>query len=641
MRGFWAVMRREVVQRRMVFAGAAFAAALSLIAPLAVRGYDAGEVRSAMASVLAGLTTTGIAVVFGATMFGPDPSRGALRFLFSRPIGGGAVWAGKGAAALVLLLGAFGIALLPVLVGDPASLTRADYFPFGDSPQLPALSEHLPGAVALLSLLLAPMVFFFAHVVAVILRARAWWIALHALLALAFAAAVAWSFQRIDLGPWSPGPYREFLLRALSGVLVVALATASLLAVRIGRADPQRAHRALAWTLWPVLGLAGVSTVAGTARVMAPRPNDLVGVMGVAAPSRGSWVLVDGMTRWARAQFLLNGETGHWQRLASLAEKAVLSPDGSRAIWMAPDEPHFLTSWTLMTSNLRAPEPESEPSTISTWWPSMTALSPTGRRAAVLTSERNGWIVSVFDVPSSKQLCATKLTSGLPPRWLGFATEEIVRVLLDGDAGGIVEDLGIHGERLSERTTPGRIFVVAAADDEGARFVVRVVGGVALLDADRGDLVPLLSWPGSFHYGVDAVFLADGTIAINYPAGHVTLFEPDGRLRREVAIPGSQRRVRLGGEPTRGTLLVAASRSEASRWNLVEINSTSGVSVTKDRDLVPAVAGSRVGSIGNELFRDASSGYSLIRRDPNTGRRETLVRTAIPERLSWLVVPEY
>ena len=62
------------------------------------------------------------AVVIGSSMLARDAANGRLGFLFSRPVPWPAIWAGKWAAALVLVAATGILAAIPWMAAFPLSL---------------------------------------------------------------------------------------------------------------------------------------------------------------------------------------------------------------------------------------------------------------------------------------------------------------------------------------------------------------------------------------------------------------------------------------------------------------------------------------------------------------------------------------
>ncbi len=194
-------------------------------------------------------------------MIARDLGERRLGFYFARPISGGAIWAGKMAAAAVLAAGAGALVLLPVLLTgnapDPSGYWGSVMT--GGPLSMPWLAL---GWLGVILLALAA-----ANAAGVILRSRSPWLLLD-LAALSVTAATTWTCLEIltragaGLTTWmgisGPDPtMRVALLQdveaVVAGVVLIALAAAGAAQVLRGRTDLRRGHRSLSIVLWGVL----------------------------------------------------------------------------------------------------------------------------------------------------------------------------------------------------------------------------------------------------------------------------------------------------------------------------------------------------------------------------------------------------
>jgi hypothetical protein len=115
MKGFVAVVRRELVARRLAFVAAAALSAIPFAVPLSrgLSGAAAGEFRETTAMLLAAGFAAVLSVVLGWSALSRDLAERRLGFDFSRPLSGFSIWAGRLAGAFVVAVGSGAIVWLP------------------------------------------------------------------------------------------------------------------------------------------------------------------------------------------------------------------------------------------------------------------------------------------------------------------------------------------------------------------------------------------------------------------------------------------------------------------------------------------------------------------------------------------------
>src|SRR5262245_46348770 len=125
MKAFATVFGRELAERRLLLLAALLLGLVALAAPWipGLPPQSADELRGGVALVLTGLLTTVTAVLLGGSVIARDLAERRLGFYFSRPIPGGALWAGKLTAAVALVLASGVLASTPALLAG-ARLSR-------------------------------------------------------------------------------------------------------------------------------------------------------------------------------------------------------------------------------------------------------------------------------------------------------------------------------------------------------------------------------------------------------------------------------------------------------------------------------------------------------------------------------------
>lgn len=568
MRGFVAILQREVFERRLVvllaLALGVIAAVLPLMPGFQPGGMTVADLQGGMALGLALLLTVILAIFLGGSIVAGDLAERRLGFYFSRPIPGWAVWAGKMAAALVLIFGG-GLLVLapPVLVGG--NLNLDGIWGVGNVISVSGGNLLATWALALLLALLA------AHAAGVMVRARSPW-ALLDVAALAVAVGLVWgALQRLKLegvlirasfpaGVERPGIVAWMELVLLAAVLL-ALAVAGILQVVRGRTDLRRAHRVLSQGLWGMLLAAVVLFVGFAAWVLAAGPGDLLGVTGVAAAPGGHWLAFAGPAarrsgynpsflydldsgRAVHARFgLVSASNGTLGRL----DNAVgFSADGRRVVWLEYDGTAFESPVTAFRMDLDRPGSRPVRTTISSRYPPRSfTLSPDGRRIAVYEWQGR---LTVSSVDDGRLLAAVRYESPSTFPRLVFAGPDILRIYeihlpdfsprQSASSPAPVFELDLTAGSPQPRKTgelPSmtggiREWSVAPAGD---RILLRSADALGLCDARTGMPLAILARGGHAR----GTFLPDGRIAVlENPTGQksagdreLLIFPADGR----------------------------------------------------------------------------------------------------------------
>jgi hypothetical protein len=640
MRGLTAVLRHEIAERRLLLLASPVLGLLPLAAPLMSAGSGGSELRDTEALFLA-LALSGLsALLLGASVVGADLASRRLAFFFSRPLTGGAVWAGKLGAAAICAWTAGLLALLPARLFDAA----ADG---GDGSLLNIALRSGPllaiwfGAV--------PLTVLIAHHGGVILRTRSAWLVLDLAGAVTVGAIVAWTLRRLQYWGALADPLPAAPLVAVgAGAVGVALLAASAAQVIDGRADPVRGHRNLSLTFAGV-GLAGALAFAALAqRWIAIGPLDLDHWSYAAVAPGQTWIALAGPAPGPReygAAFLVEVGSGRSVR-ARFAKRAndtlplAFSADGRRAVWAEYQgrqgtSPGVLVSLALDRAGaMPAPTPIVEAAP-----PAKLVLSPRGTRIATFTGRH----LAVYELDSGRLLAAHNFGDALDwPATVVFRDEDHLRLLVSryeapGKPGLAVYDLDLASRRLARLATlPCGWFRVLSPNAE--RVACNGRPAAAVFDLASGRQLAELRQPGA---KVWASYLADGRLALlvrGLAGTEVTIIDGEGRL-----LPGTPR-FRLPPGATLGWFWMPEEdtcswivQTDAHRllameilrdrrlgppisWKVLDLTRGSTHSLGADRlRLLPPWAFTAAGSA--PLFSD---GARLLRIDPATGEARAL-----------------
>ncbi|HNH83901.1 MAG TPA: hypothetical protein PL157_16140, partial [Acidobacteriota bacterium] len=327
----YALAKREVIERRSIFALALVFGLISVFGPyvfgLSSQGNlksDWRELSAVMALMLGILSSFGMAFFTGVVLFGRDLSEKRMGFYFSRPIPALSLWTGKILAGWVLILGSFFATLGPS-------------FLVGANP-LKGCLELIQNDGWVIPFLLPFLLFGIGLVASIAFRSRSRWlifdlVAIPVLLLLLGAGL----FPLYQM-------YAEYLMfKAMIGVGVLAgigMFLASAISTIQGRTSLIQTHRVISLVLCTVL-LIGAGSVQVYARwAVSVTPADLVSVY-YGLTIHPNWVVVSGSVAHREKfypTFLYNLSTGHTASL-EIPEfnlsRIACSKDGRRCAWIS------------------------------------------------------------------------------------------------------------------------------------------------------------------------------------------------------------------------------------------------------------------------------------------------------------------
>ena len=656
MRGFLAVARREIVERRIVFAVSALAGLLPLAAVFlpAFKSHSPEDVRYAAACFF-GVGLTGLlAITLGSTVISQELARGTLGFYFSKPIGGVAIWLGKMTAAILLCAASGIIVFLPTVLAGGGRLARSlvgDSLEFGPD----EFRGRLP--IAVLGFFLLVGVVGVSHAASLIFRSRSGWLvgdAIGTLLVLGTALATAHNLSVIE-GISS----LDIVVPIAVGAGVIAailLLLAGAVGVCFGRSRIRREHAALTLTLWGCLLFAGAILTVASKWFVSPRVGDMTEFWAAEAAPSGDWLAVLGIARHRGlvCQFLFNTKTGASLRTGiTIFDReptpVSFSSDGRRAAWLWYSGPPERSEFEVVTVRL---EKDAEKATrIPVSQSPDFYLSPNGSQLGLINQN----LLAVLDLNSTRSQISIRVPSPVGYKEIAvggyFLDENHLRLLARGQRSESegpsttirLFDVDIAAKHLREtgqmqfQDTP---YIVASP--AGDRLVASDLRDRTLkvFDGETGRRVSEIAWvKGStlrWH------FLADGRllVATSSQEGTIlTILSPDGKAEKSVDL-GAAGRLSFGGQPTASTLIVALASGKPGMWNdqewslaLVDLENGQvreltrgslsliglGRTVWGDKAVVGAP-----GSVWASTFIDRRNG-SLVNFDPLTDERRVIL----------------
>lgn len=622
MKAFVAVVRREILEKKFVLWVALLLAIVPFLVP-AVRqqkGASAREIREVVAFFLALGMAGAVAGAMGSSSFSGELAARRMGFYFSRPISSFALWAGKLAAAAVLVAFVLVVSLAPVALVNGSRLVP-EQGGFG-------IAVLVAGSALILLVV---------HTLSLIVRSRSA-LAFVDLVASAAVALVAVSAaSRLRRGAFVA---TEELLWVVGIALALALVFASYRAVARGRTDIRAAHAGSSIALWAVLGPAALGFAGYAAWALAAPASAVSRVESASAIGSNGWVAVEGRARGLRASFLYDARSGRSQRY--VGSTLVTDPGDRVAAWFVAET--LQGPWTIHTLRLDEPnarERETKVVLRSRWaWP--TFLSQDGARLAAI----EGNILNVYELETGRTLASFPVKGGDDGISGRFVSPEVVRLLRVRLVSG--SELR-RAEILEADVRTRRLAVVGTADDlrgwstvltspyrdellvnegRGARIAIRDPRTLAVRSVLR---------EGEALRSSSAHFRADGGIVLGLAdetKAWLEVFTPERVPPRRIPL-GPARRVRLAGETSDGRVLAGIVLSDTgpgqSAHELYAADLADGTVRRITDRLSPTLRWwwwwearrTEPGSEGTKLF--LSDDQKLIRFDPVTGERRVLL----------------
>lgn len=641
MKALAVLVRREILDRRMLLLAGFVSGLLALATPL-IPGAAHLDIQLVTAGAVSLLFLAAGSLLVGGSVFTRDLAERRFGFWLARPVGETTIWAGKLLGGFLAVLGT-GLAAVA-----PAVLVNQPRLRFGDTGV--AVSILLLVAGVLLAFLLV-------NTASLVARSHSRWAALDGI-GLFGSALLLWLVSR-PLEDWLGRSAFPVVLLAATPVFLAALLFASWRQVSAGRADTTSAHRASSLGLWGVV----LPTFAGSIGLvtwLANPPADALRRLSVTpAGATGRCVNVTGYARGRfglPAGFLVDTRNGRTLRIPATAWSwnPSASRDGRWVAWLksdreSGDEP---PTATLFTVDLDAAVLTAVETKIAVPGARAFALSPAGDRVAFVT--RN--IVSVVEIATGREIAAARLDGLESPRlwdWhvdASFQDANVVRIHAFRTAP--VEpttfrifrfDSGTKRlEKTGERTGPLRSFRLApdasslVLEERGPRG-----GRLTLCDgwtgAERRTLVS--EEDVDKEASVRTAFLPDGRplVAIARSTGTtVRTFTPAGDVEREAKLGGA-RVVRLvatlaSGEAILSTSDRAGNNAGSWTWKTVLVDTATGAARALPEGLTPPTfwvnpSSASAAAASPErafTFVDGATG-ALVRLDPATFARTTLL----------------
>lgn len=423
MKAFFAIVAREIDERKALLAAAAVASVLPLLAPLlpATGANPASDIREAVMWVVVGSLVPVFALLLGVSFIGRDLAEGRMGFYFAQPISGPTIWFGKLTAVVVLILGA------EILIMFPTAVLSPDFLHFLAPKDV--LGPFEPRWIVALVLWVAPvLIILLSHALGIIWRGRSAWLLID-LVGLIFLFVGTW---------WAIRPFLPLIApnaALATGLWIVAwtlfgLIVAGAVQITMGRVDLRRAHRVLSTTLWSLLVVAWATALGWSSWVRSAAPNDLTRVEYVAAGS-GEWIAIAGRSPGRldyRPRFLFNVSDKRWVAIDPAIRwwgpNLEFSADGAMAVWPTMESDG---EWTVKVADLDVDRPQPRRVGVvakGRRWDDL-SVSADGSRIAVV----DGRSVAVYGTIAGDQISAAVIEGEFHPIGAVFSSKNSIQIL--------------------------------------------------------------------------------------------------------------------------------------------------------------------------------------------------------------------
>ncbi|HEX6096820.1 MAG TPA: hypothetical protein VF432_10895 [Thermoanaerobaculia bacterium] len=529
MRAAWIIAAREVREKSRLFLLCAALAVVPFAATLLPgTSGQAADTIAVVGRILSATLGLGIAVTLG-TSIARDLAERRMSFYFSKPVSASAIWIGKAAAAVFIMVACFAVIGVPAMLasGRAWALTNPQWM----------------GAAALAMVTL----YLLTHTLSTVFRSRSPLIAADFVF-LVVAVAVTWLIVRpLFFGiAWGTPP----ILYALGAAVVAVLAIAPVWQLANGRSDIRRSHAALMRFVWPAIGVV-LLIAGGFVAWLTHVPAEELAIAYIDQPQRGSQVMVSGAAPGRfdyETSFLLDRATGRVTRLGTpLWWGAQFSDDGRVAAWLQPVGLFTVRGLELHTA--------AGPTGITMPLAARFGLSGDGSRVAI----SNGSLVSVHEVATGRLLASAAGFDGRSRHLMFFVTPDLLRVIEHEPRLGAATALRIFDfdvrarktRKTGERLLNSQRDAVSVSGD-GSRMFLPTLNAIA--DGRTGETLAQLAVANV----TDSEVLHDGRVVLitrEPGAYHLRTFERDGTPRHDV--PLRQAPIWIAAETETGKLILA------------------------------------------------------------------------------------
>lgn len=591
------VIKRELIERKMLMIGALAIGTVILIVPLFMNGptRDVWNMTSLFASIMFGL---GIVAFAASSFVASDQRERRMSFYLGRPLSAATLWFGKMLAAGLLGL------ICALLVLLPVSL-------FG-SGLVFWLTEGESGPEAfLLAVGWAVFLIPVGHAAGVALRARSGWL-LADFIALALSGLLVWAAVRPFFMGYAFGLLGSILL-GIAGVLMIVLAVGGYYGFSRGRFDLRKSHQRQSLVTSASMIAIGIAVSLFAVWVRGIDARDVTQLELLrcmswdcepsfrgTTPARGDYL----------THFVMRGDSFH--RLDS-ASAVRMAPETDRVVWKSLD------SIEPPVSHITYLDPEMvEPvhtKITANPYRSWIAISPSGDRLALAQDET----IQVFDLREERVLHTLRVADADHLNGLWFPRSDRIVALRSTESGPLRGWIGIIAELDSGQTREVSLEGYPQILDPERRLMVTFKGGQTVAYS-------MDSWePVIRTDGESAASTSHGLLVSRPSKDQIALISTDDGAERSYPVPSDVTDIAFGPVDgndiilglTRKSRIPRAGRGVPANATLASLDLTTGELREIEKGLLP-VRAFDPGVTGPYFIRSNPEGQQLVRMDVDT-----------------------
>jgi hypothetical protein len=328
--------------------------------------------------------------------------------------------------------------------------------------------------------------------------------------------------------------------------------------------------------LWPAIAMVLVLAAGFIAWVVLVGPADME-ELHQSSTSSGRWFFATGKAANRgdyHSSFLVNAQTGKWQRLPSPPWwSSVFSRDGRTIAWLSTNRTAAPGGYARTLELLVwRPDTEAKPRETSLRAGRQILLADDGSRLATITDEG----IAVHDLTRDALLASARGLNNRAAHMAMFVRPDLIRIWEHNSPARavVIYELDIARKTLTKtgQAETDATYHSLSANADGSRVLLSKEGIV--IDGRTGaTLYRVAPSPKPRR----AAMLSDGTVVV--PDGttrNLRIYAPDGRQTADIAVPGAPFLL-VSSELAGGKIAVTSVRSGQNRFSILVVDVKRGI----------------------------------------------------------------